>query len=40
MTRSSLFSRVTQAILLIVALLLPLLGIGPYWTHVGAIAWY
>ncbi len=40
MTRSSLFSRATQAILLAIAILLPLLGIGPYWTHVGAIAWY
>ena len=40
MTRSSLFSRVTQAVLLVVAILLPLAGIGPYWTHVGAIAWY
>jgi branched-chain amino acid transport system permease protein len=40
MTRSSLFSRVTQAVLLIVANLLPHAGSGPYWTHVGAIAWY
>ncbi len=33
------FSRSTQALLLFVALLAPL-GVGPYWTHVGAIAWY
>jgi len=33
------FSRSTQALLLVVALLAPL-GVGPYWTHVGAIAWY
>lgn len=29
----------TQGVLLVVALLLPFF-IGPYWTHVGAIAWY
>jgi branched-chain amino acid transport system permease protein len=40
MTHSSLFSRATQAILVVLAILLPILGIGPYWTHVGAIAWY
>ena len=40
MTRSSSFSRATQAVLLLVALALPVAGIGPYWTHVGAIAWY
>jgi branched-chain amino acid transport system permease protein len=34
------FSQATQAILLVAALLLPLLGVGPYWIHVGAIAWY
>ncbi|TXH35659.1 MAG: branched-chain amino acid ABC transporter permease [Rhodospirillaceae bacterium] len=33
------FTRWSQAVLLIVALLLPL-GMGPYWIHVGAIAWY
>jgi branched-chain amino acid transport system permease protein len=33
------FSQSTQAVLLVVALLVPL-GVGPYWTHVGAIAWY
>ncbi|TPJ53129.1 MULTISPECIES: branched-chain amino acid ABC transporter permease [unclassified Mesorhizobium] len=33
------FSQSAQAILLVVALLVPL-GVGPYWTHVGAIAWY
>lgn len=33
------FSQSTQAVLLTVALLLPL-GVGPYWTHIGAIAWY
>jgi len=40
MTRSSLFSRAAQAVLLVVAILLPVLGPGPYWIHVGAIAWY
>lgn len=38
MTRPS-FSQSTQAVLLVVALMAPL-GVGPYWTHVGAIAWY
>ncbi|MBN9244038.1 MAG: branched-chain amino acid ABC transporter permease [Mesorhizobium sp.] len=33
------FSRAVQAVLLAVALLLPLAA-GPYWIHVGAIAWY
>jgi branched-chain amino acid transport system permease protein len=32
-------TRSSQAILLILALLLPLAA-GPYWIHVGAIAWY
>lgn len=32
-------TRGSQALFLILALLLPL-GIGPYWIHVGAIAWY
>jgi branched-chain amino acid transport system permease protein len=33
------FSRAVQAVLLVVALIVPLV-VGPYWTHVGAIAWY
>lgn len=33
------FSQSTQMILLAAALLLPL-AMGPYWIHVGAIAWY
>jgi len=32
-------SRALQAVLLVVALFLPLAA-GPYWIHVGAIAWY
>ncbi|MGN6548943.1 MAG: branched-chain amino acid ABC transporter permease [Pararhizobium sp.] len=32
-------SHAIQAVLLVIALLLPF-AIGPYWTHVGAIAWY
>jgi branched-chain amino acid transport system permease protein len=32
-------TRSSQAVLLALALLLPL-GAGPYWIHVGAIAWY
>jgi len=33
------FSHAAQALLLAVAVLLPLV-VGAYWTHVGAIAWY
>src|SRR6185437_3301871 len=32
-------SHAVQAVLLIVALILPMWA-GPYWVHVGAIAWY
>ncbi len=38
MTRPT-FSHCVQGALLLVALAAPL-GVGPYWTHVGAIAWY
>jgi branched-chain amino acid transport system permease protein len=38
MARPSL-SQWSQIVLLAVAVFLPL-GVGPYWTHVGAIAWY
>lgn len=33
------FSRAVQAVLLVVALIVPLV-VGPYWTHVGAVGWY
>lgn len=33
------YSHAIQTVLLAIAVLLPLV-IGPYWTHVGAIAWY
>ena len=33
------FSHGVQGALLLVALVAPL-GVGPYWTHVSAIAWY
>jgi len=33
------FPHAVQALLLVIAVLLPLF-VGPYWTHVGAVAWY
>lgn len=39
MMRSLSLSHALQALLLVAALLMPLVA-GPYWVHVGALAWY